>query len=1401
MVFLQLLLLLVSARCLATQTNSIVIENALPGTPSSQWDISGAGDTSIQGYATDISVSQGGTIYFKINTPASAYRIDIYRLGYYQGNGARYITTVMPSAHLPQSQPAPITDPSTGLIDYGNWAVSASWQVPTNATSGLYIARLVRTDTGGASHIAFVVRNDSSTSDIYYKTSDTTWQAYNDYGGNSLYVGTGPGAGLAAVGRAYKVSYNRPFNTRGDSSQDWLFNAEYPMIRWLEENGYDVSYTTSVDADRRGNLLLQHKLLLSVGHDEYWSGNERTNVETARTAGVNLAFFSGNEVFWKTRWETSIDGSNTPYRTLVCYKETHVDAKIDPTPTWTGTWRDPRFSPPSDGGRPENALTGTIFISNTGITSNSIEIPAAFGKLRFWRNTTLATAPSGSTVAFPAGMLGYEWDQDSDNGFRAPATIDLWSSTFGGVQTLQDFGSVYAYGVATHNLTLYRGSGGGLVFGAGTVQWSWGLDSNHDNGSAAPSPDIQQANINLFADMGVQPQTLQAGLVAATASSDHTPPTSTILTPTSGANVGYASPVVVSGTASDTGGGRVAGVEVSTDGGATWHPASGLTNWTYSWIPLQGGPATIQVRAIDDSCNIQSPAAAVSVTVVSTPLTVWPSSAVPTIIDQGADNPLEVGVKFRSDVAGFITGIRFYKCAINVGTHIGDLWTSNGTHLASAPFTVETPSGWQQVNFTNPVPISSNTFYVASYHANNGHYSEDDYYFASNGVDNVPLHLLADGVSGPNGVYSYGANSVFPTSTWEAANYWVDVAFGTTNALQTLVSIAVSPTNTTLITGGFQQFTATGTYSNSSTHVTSTQDITSQVTWTSTNTAVATVNAAGLVTAVSPGVTAISATMNSVTGSTLLTIQTGPLSITTTSLAGDFVNTAYAATLSASGGTMPYTWSIISGSLPNGLTLNTNTGAITGTPTTAGTFNFTAQVSDASLPVHTATQPLSITITSLPNTVTIWPSSAVPTVIDQGTDSPVELGVKFRSDIGGFVTSIRFYKASANAGTHIGDLWTTNGTLLATATFTGETASGWQQVNFASPVSINSNTVYVASYHCNNGHYSADDNYFASSGVDNPPLHALANGVSGPDGVYAYSAGSAFPTNGFNADNYWVDAVFASNLAPVLPAQTNRVINELTTLTVTNTATDTSALSYTLAVTNVVTGQMVTNASINTNGVITWTPTEAQGPSTNTFTTIVSDGSLSATNSFTVTVNEVNTAPTLPVQSNRTLVGTQSLTVTNTASDSDIPINPLGYVLTGPTGSTIDTNGVIRWTPTVGQVPGVYTFTTVVTDTNVYAVNAQDLSATNSFTVTVQAIHNGPVLGVVSNQVMNELTLLTVTNAATDNDIPALPLSYTLTVTNALTGSAVTNASINTNGVITWTPTEVQGPSTNTFTT
>ena len=159
-----------------------------------------------------------------------------------------------------------------------------------------------------------------------------------------------------------------------------------------------------------------------------------------------------------------------------------------------------------------------------------------------------------------------------------------------------DYGNTVAPGTATHSLTLYRASSGALVFGAGTVQWSWGLDSDHDGGDGLADPDVnmQQATVNLFADMGVQPATLQSGLVAATASTDHTPPTSVITSPTAGAALQCGTPVTITGTATDAGGGVVAGVEVSVDGGQTWHPAQGRANWSYTWTT---GGARVRSRS------------------------------------------------------------------------------------------------------------------------------------------------------------------------------------------------------------------------------------------------------------------------------------------------------------------------------------------------------------------------------------------------------------------------------------------------------------------------------------------------------------------------------------------------------------------------------------------------------------------------------------------------------------------------------------------------------------------------------------------------------------------------------------------------------------------------------------
>jgi hypothetical protein len=774
--------------CTPAMANDIVCENSKPGNSPGEWDlnqIGGAAD--IEGFATDISVNQGGTINFKIHTTAKAYTIDIYRMGYYQGNGARHIVSISPSVSLPQSQPACLTNASVGLTDCGNWAVSASWSVPSNATSGIYFAHIVRTDNGDDNHIVFIVRNDSSHSDLLFQTGDETWQAYNAYGGHSLYGGP---ATFDLPNRAFKVSYNRPFITRGfeQEAATWVFGAEYPMVRWLEANGYNVTYFTGIDAARSGSLIQNHKTYMDAGHDEYWSGPHRANVEAARNAGVNMAFFSGNEVFWKTRLENSIDGTSTPNRTLVCYKETLAFAKIDPDdpPTWTGTWRDPSFSPPADGGRPENSLTGTIFAVNGTSTDNpgtlAISVPAADGQMRFWRNTKLATLAPNSTFTLPAQTLGYEWDIDSDNDFRPTGAFRLSTTTYPlTTDLLLDFGATFGAGTATHHLMMYRAPSGALVFGAGTVQWSWGLDSTHDDPFGAqqdPDVNMQQATVNLFADMGVQPATIQAGLSLASASNDKTPPTSTISSPTNGSSITTGASTV-SGIATDSGGGVVAGVEVSVDGGNTWHPATGRGTWSYTWTPTALGSVTIKTRAVDDSGNLETPSSGVTVTIVpqDCPCTGWGTTSAPSTPDSGDGNAVEVGVKFKADFNGYITGIRFYKSTANTGAHVGNLWTTAGALLASANFTNETSSGWQQVNFSTPVAITANTVYVASYFAPVGHYSADANFFATSGVDDPPVHLLANGVSGADGVFSYGSASLFPTSSFHSTNYWVDVAY------------------------------------------------------------------------------------------------------------------------------------------------------------------------------------------------------------------------------------------------------------------------------------------------------------------------------------------------------------------------------------------------------------------------------------------------------------------------------------------------------------------------------------------------------------------------------------------------------------------------------------------------
>ena len=401
----------------------------------------------------------------------------------------------------------------------------------------------------------------------------------------------------------------------------------------------------------------------------------------------------------------------------------------------------------------------------------------------------------------------------------------------------------------------------------------------------------------------------------------------------------------------------------------------------------------------------------------------------PDTIDAGDPGSVNLGVKFRSDLNGKVTGLRFYKSTGNTGTHVGSLWDSSGTLLGRATFTNESGSGWQTVQFATPVQIDAGTTYVASYLAPNGHYSLTPGAFGS-AVINAPLRALDDGTSS-NGLYDYGSTPARPVDSWNAANYWVDVTF----------LPEAAPGQVTGVTASAGQASA-------------------NVSWS----------------APSGGGRPTSYEVTPYNGSTALSSKTvtGTPLPTTTTITGLTPGVLYTFKVRAINDTGP------------------------------------GQQSAASSTINPE--------------ATIF-KTQVPAIDDSGEGNSVNVGVKFRSDVDGSLTGVRFYKTSTNTGFHVGSLWSASGTLLAQANFTGESASGWQTVKFATPVAVTAGTTYIASYLAPNGHYSLTSSAFAST-FDSPPLHVLADGAT-PNGVYAYSSTTVVPTSSFNAANYWVDVTFA----------------------------------------------------------------------------------------------------------------------------------------------------------------------------------------------------------------------------------------------------------------------------------
>lgn len=476
--------------------NPIIQENKLPGTTN--WKLQNpARNREIEGYASATSINRGEEIQLFVNTKAPYYTIEIYRMGWYGGDGARL---VVPAINRPGiQQPPPIIDQKTGLIEC-DWQdpfrlkTTINPQINLTWTSGFYLAKLTAANTGKQSYIIFVIRDDDRPSDILFQSSVTTFQAYNNWGGMSLYRWNSRGK------QASKVSFNRPYTTSPNRAADYGVGAgefltnfqpprrtssagwEYNFVRWLEKNGYDVSYCTDVDTHENKlnvftgkNILQNHKAFLSVGHDEYWSWRMRDNLEKALSKGLSLGFFSANTCYWQIRFEPS-PVNKAPNRVIASYKEAYALDPFfrdsDPSNDYlvTTKWRNQPVN------RPEDALIGVMYETFQVNDDIIIEQTAPH-----WLITHTQLDGNPQQKLRLKGLLGYEVDRMFGN--APPNTIRIAHSP-------------YRYRGRTRysDMTVYTVPSGATVLATGTIQWSWGLD-DYNVPQLRPSVISQDAEV------------------------------------------------------------------------------------------------------------------------------------------------------------------------------------------------------------------------------------------------------------------------------------------------------------------------------------------------------------------------------------------------------------------------------------------------------------------------------------------------------------------------------------------------------------------------------------------------------------------------------------------------------------------------------------------------------------------------------------------------------------------------------------------------------------------------------------------------------------------------------------------------------------------------------------------
>jgi hypothetical protein len=450
----------------APSPNPIVRENARSGTRD--WDLRDAPLGEIEAYTSQVSYAAGDTVEFHVSS-SERYRIVVYRLGWYGGDGARLIGC-SPACFGDEQGVVRPTPPAGAYGEVvAGWPVTDTVPLPADALSGYYLASLQLTsgdDAGKATKLPFVVRPDPAQhSAVLVQVPVNTWQAYNGWGGKSTYPFNSDNSQSAQ-----KVSFDRPY---GNGAQG-PWQAEIQLARFLEREGVDVSYQTDVDTDRDPSSLLTHRLVMTAGHGEYWSHTMRDAFDNARDEGTNLAFMGSNTGYWQVRYEDN-------WRTMVAFKNSGRDPNPDPT-TKTDLFR--ALSPP----RPECELLGVMHSRLREHQDGWVDYTV----------TDAATADPwfkgtgyhpGDTVR---AVVGGEWDeipQPPPAECAKPHEVVLFH--FEGAPQNSD-------------AVRYTAPSGARVFASGAQLFSWGLDTwglGYYGYTDPPDPRLQQFMRNMLDDL------------------------------------------------------------------------------------------------------------------------------------------------------------------------------------------------------------------------------------------------------------------------------------------------------------------------------------------------------------------------------------------------------------------------------------------------------------------------------------------------------------------------------------------------------------------------------------------------------------------------------------------------------------------------------------------------------------------------------------------------------------------------------------------------------------------------------------------------------------------------------------------------------------------------------------